>query len=273
LLVVIGIIALLIGILMPALNKARKAARQTACLSNLRSMGQAYTIYLSQNKGHLPYYIWRTNPINAETSWHGYWIGMLSDLGVQSGKLLCPEATDAVPYNINGSKGFGTAFNAWSGEFQSTATGVKIDSKKFVNDTNDATQGGYRIGSYGFNRHTTANKSSSTYFGMYVTSLKPSTDVPVFFDSTWVDIDIDNFGSGGSATNPVPVQNPPDLSGSAAAGNSNVDHWRFLMTRHNRGVNFCFADGSAKWVPLEETYQLKWSPQWTRYSLTNLPQK
>jgi len=55
LLVVIGIIAVLVSILLPSLNRAREAANQTKCLSNLRQLGMAFQMYLNENKGAFPY--------------------------------------------------------------------------------------------------------------------------------------------------------------------------------------------------------------------------
>jgi len=54
LLVVIGIISLLAGLLLPALSKAKGRAKAVACVSNLRQMGIALNIYVSENGNRLP---------------------------------------------------------------------------------------------------------------------------------------------------------------------------------------------------------------------------
>ena len=52
LLVVVGIIAVLVAILLPALNKARQQANSVACMSNLRQVGIAFRMYANANKDY-----------------------------------------------------------------------------------------------------------------------------------------------------------------------------------------------------------------------------
>ena len=54
LLCVIAIIAVLIGLLLPALSGARRASGQVTCMSNLRQWGTAIQIYAIDNHGYLP---------------------------------------------------------------------------------------------------------------------------------------------------------------------------------------------------------------------------
>lgn len=65
LLVVIGIIALLISILLPAMNRAREAAKRTVCLSNLRQVHQSFQLYALDFRDVVPIGYRRTKQFNS----------------------------------------------------------------------------------------------------------------------------------------------------------------------------------------------------------------
>lgn len=65
LLVVIGIIAVLVGILLPTLGNARQQANWIWCLSNERQFGLAFQMYAQSNQGALPIFYW--DPPKAQT--------------------------------------------------------------------------------------------------------------------------------------------------------------------------------------------------------------
>ena len=81
LLVVIGIIAVLVGVLLPALAQARSRAQTAVCLSNLRQMGQAYFMYVGDNKGFLPHVVypsWQLRSTDPPTQPFVHWYVALS---------------------------------------------------------------------------------------------------------------------------------------------------------------------------------------------------
>ena len=65
LLVVIGIIALLLSLLLPALARGREAARATMCRSNLRQVHQALMLYAQENEGFVPIGYRQTKQFNS----------------------------------------------------------------------------------------------------------------------------------------------------------------------------------------------------------------
>jgi prepilin-type N-terminal cleavage/methylation domain-containing protein/prepilin-type processing-associated H-X9-DG protein len=96
LLVVIGIIAILIAILLPALNRARQHSAQTVCLSNMRQIGLGVVTYAVDSRGTLPNAMSPGGDLM--TRWYGphsmgkYWGVTEGNVSAVTAKLLiCPE--------------------------------------------------------------------------------------------------------------------------------------------------------------------------------------
>jgi prepilin-type N-terminal cleavage/methylation domain-containing protein/prepilin-type processing-associated H-X9-DG protein len=120
LLVVIAIIALLIGILLPSLGRARDTAKRVQCMSNLRQMGISFGTYSANNKGYLSsgpfdnrvrkhakgYELeeeWALNPNDRRSTVER--IGWLRDLveiaDIRASDFLCPTAPAQYNQNLN----------------------------------------------------------------------------------------------------------------------------------------------------------------------------
>ena len=87
LLVVIAIIAILAGMLLPALNNARERARSAKCISNLRQLGTSFTLYVDDFEGKIPL------PSSASHSWFKtmYQANYLNDPQI----VFCPSRSNA----------------------------------------------------------------------------------------------------------------------------------------------------------------------------------
>jgi prepilin-type processing-associated H-X9-DG protein len=229
----------MLSLLLPVVGKARAAARSTACLSNVRQIGLAWQLYVAESKGALLVDLNHTSA-TPDVVWEANWMGVAEHYQVRGESLLCPSASEPSLKK----QGFGSARLAWNGE----VTGASGSAVKLNPNT-------FRVGSYGFNGYLTTDNEQKR-----LTAFRDLPHTPVFFDCAWYDARPDEQAEE------VPVDPPPDLNGNITAGSP--AHWRFLLARHGRGINVCFADGSARWVPLEDTYRMKWNRYWKGYHLT-----
>jgi prepilin-type processing-associated H-X9-DG protein len=250
LLTLVGLATLMLSLLVPVLSKVRAAASNTTCLSNVRQIGAAWSMYTMENHGRLPSYEWHALD-TPDMVWNGYWLGIVEKNGVRGESLLCPAARDEGPER---TKGFGSATLAWTGKYAKNGSVVRLS------DTI------YRSGSYGYNRYLTAGgRFTGKGSASHLAALANWCNTPVLLDCAYADTLPLNFDPK------VPAPPPPDLTGSSLTEGS-PQHWRFILGRHGRGINAYMADGSARWVRLDDVYTLNWTDSWSPYRL-RLPNK
>jgi prepilin-type N-terminal cleavage/methylation domain-containing protein/prepilin-type processing-associated H-X9-DG protein len=252
LLVVLACIAVLVSLLLPVAAKARSISRATTCLSNLRAIGDAWTIYMQENNSALIKYNW-----SGPTAYDGYWFGILDQKGLRGDAIKCPAAYE--PSLDNRRRGYGTANIAWTGQFVGIGSALRLSKIQ------------WRDGSYAYNRYLNAkNGFGPTGMATSLLSIKePLSEVPTFMDCAYADVAPPPMPSTGV----LPM--PPDLTGTYAypsADPQNVkyggEHWSLIIARHDKAINVAMADGSARLVPLTDLYQLSWRSNWNKAQLT-----
>ena len=244
LLIVVGLIALLAALLLPVVGRMRSTAAAVACMSNLRQVCTAWTMAMSEDRGRLIDYV--NNAPRPDEAWKGYWTGAAEQAKLSPAALLCPSALE--PTGMQSNDGYGDAGHAWTGKYAQPGTALKYNENT------------YRVSSYGFNCYLTTTGGFGSGGATYLFDVKNASNVPAFMDCASHDV----RPLPGSVARPVDP--PPDLQG-VGVRRGGPEHWRVLLARHGRGINVCMADGSARWVRLEELYTLNWKADWTPYRL------
>jgi prepilin-type N-terminal cleavage/methylation domain-containing protein len=135
LLVVIGIIAVLIGLLMPALSRARDSAKQVNCSSNLRQLYLGFVMYGNDNRQWLPGPNPDAQPWVMRGSWWSGGTGRFDlplfahnkldrYVSAHSKVWLCPGWPENEPYDT--SLVVGTPYNPTAGDMPSTPANMGL---------------------------------------------------------------------------------------------------------------------------------------------------
>jgi len=221
LLVVIAIIALLLAILMPGLQMAKKKAQALVCRSNLKQWGIAVALYANENDDSF-----------MDTA--GLWVvplePFLGGSGGSSNVRLCPST------KVGHSDPF---FKAWTVNISTTA--------------------GDFASSYGINNYIYNPASGVTNLWgrptvdnwRKMSNIHSAMNVPVFLEAhRW---------GGGTLQGDIPMASRPQTYAELEAGSlGNNQINRYNLDRHQSYTNVVYVDGSAEKVSLRGLWGLKW---------------
>lgn len=248
LLVVISIIAMLLSILLPALNAIKKKAQQVVCMANLSQWGLILTLYTEDHDNHFfrGYYEYTDpNDIIHKSSKDNFWMYALESYYRLPELKICPGARYEWGYEddplFSGSYGL----NGWL-----------CDPPEDIPQT----QGHDTINHWRTMDHAGSSKIPMMADAVWFTGLPESTDLPP----------TDRPGPYKLSQN-VPIMKPegpmiPEMPGFMEPEQLS-DTWpedkdnhiqRFCVNRHRWQLNVLFMDGQVQPMSPKQLWQLKW---------------
>ena len=240
LLVVISIIALLLSILMPGLQKAKESAKGIVCRSNLKQWGVCYYLYSQDWDGKLPEFDPSTYRITYVESLRPYY----DDINEMR---TCPSASKFDPtreITPGNPSCFGSTNKAW-----------KLDTTVHWSDPDD-----WGIGSYAENSwiRDYVNPSSPAIEASVnakewaaFTKMRSPSNIPVIMDGRW-----NNLWAEAGVPSRV-------LEQDFYNGDNYLSLTCVAMRRHSKGINVAMADSSVANINAENLWTFKWHRKFT----------
>ena len=241
LLVVISIIALLMAMVLPALEKARRQAQAIVCRSNLSQWGKIFALYANDNEDALPQSV-AGGGLNLQEA---YWIGATLPYYKNKDIRLCPLSPVEGPpvYDQHGGQ-----YLSWG---------------PFSPGTPDRWWADFDAGGYGLNEWCAAPPPGFTRYWGFQTkyawnkiTARRASQVPLFLDCVYVGA--------------FPIAGNTPLSFDLAGQRWNENAWGswasngmrlFCIDCHEGTINGVFLDLSARKIGLKELWTLKWHPE------------
>jgi prepilin-type N-terminal cleavage/methylation domain-containing protein len=238
LLVVIAIIAVLMGILMPALQRVKRQAQSVICRSNLKQWGLVFTLYAHDNNESFPQSV-AGNGVNARDAWI---LGATLPYYKEMEMRMCPTSRASNREPAEGLRG-GT-FTDW-GPFPPSPGG---------SEWWDA----FATGSYGFNEWCANPPRGSKNFwstlpvanAIRTITTRGANNIPLTLDSVFVDTAVRD-------TDAAPSNDEHERDMYSASWDSNAMKY-YSIDRHSGGINAIFVDMHAQHVGIKQLRRFKW---------------